>query len=190
MRGQLGYLVCTKPAPSMTRGVWNHPQRGCGRLLVSRRAGRRVAQHGWAQSGSGRGEACLIGHAGERVVAFVVLKPGAALTAASTDVSGELAAHGARSMGPTFRPRAIHVVPELPKTQSGKVVRRLIRLAHLREPGGYLDSGESRGAGALQNLRRLPSLQYLDCERFRINVALLEICAIIRTSAPGERLWG
>jgi hypothetical protein len=115
---------------------------------------------------------------------------GAALTAASTDVSGELAAHGARSMGPTFRPRAIHVVPELPKTQSGKVVRRLIRLAHLRKPGGYLDSGESRGAGALQNLRRLPSLQYLDCERFRINVALLEICAIIRTSAPGERLWG
>lgn len=135
-------------------------------------------------------EACLIGHTGERVVAFVVLKPGAALTAASTDVSGELAAHGARSMGPTFRPRAIHVVPELPKTQSGKVVRRLIRLAHLRKPGGYLDSGESRGAGALQNLRRLPSLQYLDCERFRINVALLEICAIIRTSAPGERLWG
>ena len=135
-------------------------------------------------------EACLIGHTGERVLAFVVLKPGAALTAASTDVSGELAAHGARSMGPTFRPRAIHVVPELPKTQSGKVVRRLIRLAHLRKPGGYLDSGESRGAGALQNLRRLPSLQYLDCERFRINVALLEICAIIRTSAPGERLWG
>jgi acetyl-CoA synthetase len=135
-------------------------------------------------------EACLIGHTGERVVALAVLKPGAALTAASTDVSGELAAHGARSMGPTFRPRAIHVVPELPKTQSGKVVRRLIRLAHLRKPGGYLDSGESRGAGALQNLRRLPSLQYLDCERFRINVALLEICAIIRTSAPGERLWG
>ena len=150
-------------------------------------------------------EACLIGHAavseaavigvpdeltGESLIAFVVLKPGAALTAASTDVSGELAAHGARSMGPTFRPRAIHVVPELPKTQSRKVVRRLIRLAHLREPGGYLDSGESRGAGALQNLRRLPSLQYLDCERFRINVALLEICAIIRTSAPGERLWG
>ena len=135
-------------------------------------------------------EACLIGHTGERVLAFVVLKPGAALTAASTDVSGELAAHGARSMGPTFRPRAIHVVPELPKTQSGKVVRRLIRLAHLRKPGGYLDSGESRGAGALQNLRRLPSLQYLDCERSRFNVALLEICAIIRTSAPGERLWG
>lgn len=135
-------------------------------------------------------EACLIGHTGERVVAFVVLKPGAALTAASTDVSGELAAHGARSMGPTFRPRAIHVVPELPKTQSRQVVRRLIRLAHLREPGGYLDRRESRGAGALQNLRRLPSLQYLDCERFRINVALLEICAIIRTSAPGERLWG
>src|ERR1035438_8632714 len=27
VRGQLGYLVCTKPAPSMTRGVWNDPRR-------------------------------------------------------------------------------------------------------------------------------------------------------------------
>src|ERR1017187_4923988 len=51
--------LCTKPAPSMTRGVWNHPQRGCGRLLVSRRAGRRVVQRGWAQSGSGRGGGVL-----------------------------------------------------------------------------------------------------------------------------------
>ncbi|MBX5494950.1 MAG: AMP-binding protein, partial [Bryobacteraceae bacterium] len=27
VRGQMGYLVCTRPAPSMTRGVWNDPQR-------------------------------------------------------------------------------------------------------------------------------------------------------------------
>ena len=27
VRGRKGYLVCTAPAPSMTRGIWNDPQR-------------------------------------------------------------------------------------------------------------------------------------------------------------------
>ncbi len=27
VRGKMGYLVCTRPAPSMTRGIWNDPQR-------------------------------------------------------------------------------------------------------------------------------------------------------------------
>ena len=27
VRGRMGYLVCTQPAPSMTRGIWNDPQR-------------------------------------------------------------------------------------------------------------------------------------------------------------------
>jgi acetyl-CoA synthetase len=99
-------------------------------------------------------EACLIAHAavseaavigvpdeltGEAVVAFVVLKPGAV----PVDVQGELAAHVARSMGPAFRPRAIFAVPELPKTQSGKVVRRLIRQAYLREPLGDTSTVEN-----------------------------------------------
>jgi acetyl-CoA synthetase len=99
-------------------------------------------------------EACLIAHpavseaavigvpdelTGESVVAFVVLKPGAALT----NFNDELAAHVARSMGPAFRPRAIHAVPELPKTQSGKVVRRLIRQAYLREPLGDTSTVEN-----------------------------------------------
>ena len=82
---------------------------------------------------------------GESVVAFVVLKPGAALT----NVNQELAAHVAREMGPTFRPRAIYAVQELPKTQSGKVVRRLIRRAYLREPLG--DTSTLENPGALEN---------------------------------------
>jgi acetyl-CoA synthetase len=105
-------------------------------------------------------EACLIAHGavseaavigapdeltGESVVAFVVLKPGAALT----NVSQELAAHLALQMGPTFRPRAIYAVRELPKTQSGKVVRRLIRRAYLREPLG--DTSTLENPGALEN---------------------------------------
>jgi len=79
---------------------------------------------------------------GECVVAFVVLKSAATLT----NVSEELAAHVARSMGPTFRPRAIFAVPELPKTQSGKVVRRLIRQAYLREPLGDTSTVENPAA--------------------------------------------
>jgi len=184
VRGQLGYLVCTKPSPSMTRGVWNDPQRyleaywsrwpgvwyhgdwasvdadGCwfvqGRADESFNvAGRKV--------GPAEVEACLIAHAavseaavigvpdeitGESVVAFVVLKPGVALT----DDSGELAAHVARSMGSAFRPRAVQVVPELPKTQSGKVVRRLIRQAYLREPLGDISTVEN--PAALERFKR------------------------------------
>jgi acetyl-CoA synthetase len=102
-------------------------------------------------------EACLIAHqavseaavigvpddlTGESVVAFVVLKPDAMIT----DVNGELGAHVAHSMGPTFRPRAVNAVPELPKTQSGKVVRRLIRRAYLHEPLGDVSTVENPAA--------------------------------------------
>lgn len=187
VRGQMGYLVCTKPAPSMTRGIWNDP----GRYLEtywSRWPG--VWYHGdWAvvdadgywflegradesfnvagrKVGPAEVEACLIAHAavseaavigvpdeltGESVVAFVVLKPGAALTASSSDVGGELAAHVARSMGAAFRPRAVFPVPELPKTQSGKVVRRLIRKAYLREPLDDISTVEN--PQALENFK-------------------------------------
>jgi acetyl-CoA synthetase len=181
VRGQLGYLVCTKPAPSMTRGVWNDPQRYL-EAYWSRWPG--VWYHGdWAsvdadghwflhgradetfnvagrKVGPAEVEGCLIEHAsvseaavigvpdeltGESVVAFVVLKPGCAITAI-TNVSEELAAHVAHRMGPTFRPRAIYVVPELPKTQSGKVVRRLIRQAYLGQPLGDASTVENPGA--------------------------------------------
>ena len=43
-------------------------------------------------------------------------------------------------LGPTFRPREVHVVAELPKTQSGKFVRRLIRQKYLGEPLGDLST--------------------------------------------------
>ena len=47
-RGEMGYLVCTKPAPSMTRGIWGDPERyletywsTLARHVVSRRLGQR-----------------------------------------------------------------------------------------------------------------------------------------------------
>jgi acetyl-CoA synthetase len=80
---------------------------------------------------------------GEAIVAFVVPNSGAAIPA---EVLDEIAAHVVESLGPTFRPRAIQAVAELPKTQSGKVVRRLIRQSYLGEPAGDLSTVENAKA--------------------------------------------
>jgi acetyl-CoA synthetase len=45
-----------------------------------------------------------------------------------------------------FRPREVLVVSELPKTQSGKIVRRLIRLQYLGEPLGDVSAVANPGA--------------------------------------------
>ncbi|MFE7854762.1 acetate--CoA ligase [Streptomyces sp. NPDC057403] len=63
---------------------------------------------------------------GQGVVAFVILR-GEAGTPQAEDVSSELRAHVAKEIGPIARPRQILVVAELPKTRSGKIMRRLLR---------------------------------------------------------------
>jgi len=89
-------------------------------------------QHG------GVAEAAVIGVPdelkGEAIVGYAVAKPGVTLdpAAVSAAVVGFL--------GPTFRPRDVIVVPELPKTQSGKIVRRLLRQKYLGEPLGDLST--------------------------------------------------
>ncbi|MFN7994439.1 MAG: AMP-binding protein [Bryobacteraceae bacterium] len=178
VRGRMGYLVCRKPGPSMTRGIWGDSQRYL-ETYWSRFPG--IWYHGdWASTdedgcwflhgradesfnvagrkvGPAEVEECLLEHpavsesavigipdslTGEAVVAFVVLKPDAQLT----DVSAQLSAHVGSAMGPTFRPTDIRAVPELPKTQSGKVVRRLIRQAYLGETLGDVSTVENPGA--------------------------------------------
>ena len=48
----------------------------------------------------------------------------------------ELRAHVAKEIGPIARPRQIMIVPELPKTRSGKIMRRLLRdVAENRDVG-------------------------------------------------------
>ena len=42
-------------------------------------------------------------------------------------VSKELRDHVAKEIGPIAKPRTIFVVAELPKTRSGKIMRRLLR---------------------------------------------------------------
>ncbi|MFF9812299.1 acetate--CoA ligase [Streptomyces sp. NPDC014006] len=81
-------------------------------------------------------EAAVVGASdpttGQGVVAFVILRsdagePGAGGQAGAEEVAGELRAHVAKEIGPIARPRQILVVAELPKTRSGKIMRRLLR---------------------------------------------------------------
>ncbi len=72
---------------------------------------------------------------GQAVVAFVILRGGAA-EQSPEDTATELRAHVAQQIGPIAKPRTILVVPELPKTRSGKIMRRLLRdVAEHRQVG-------------------------------------------------------
>ncbi|MGW4892414.1 AMP-binding enzyme, partial [Kitasatospora sp. NPDC004240] len=65
--------------------------------------------------------------------AFVILRGTAT---ESPELTEDLRAHVARTLGPIARPKQIKVVAELPKTRSGKIMRRLLRdIAEGREVG-------------------------------------------------------
>jgi acetyl-CoA synthetase len=71
---------------------------------------------------------------GQAIVAFVILRQSAGDGGA--DVVAELRNHVAKEIGPIAKPRQIMVVAELPKTRSGKIMRRLLRdVAENREIG-------------------------------------------------------
>lgn len=72
---------------------------------------------------------------GQALVCFVVLKPASA-GGEPAAISRELVAHVAAQLGKPLAPKAVHVVPALPKTRSGKIVRGTIRRAYLGEPLG------------------------------------------------------
>jgi acetyl-CoA synthetase len=65
---------------------------------------------------------------GQGIVAFVILRGGGAATEdEGAALVKELREHVAKEIGPIAKPRQIMVVPELPKTRSGKIMRRLLR---------------------------------------------------------------
>ncbi|WP_313407031.1 acetate--CoA ligase [Aeromicrobium sp.] len=71
---------------------------------------------------------------GQAVVAFVILRESAAES--TEEHIAALRNHVAKEIGPIAKPRQIMVVPELPKTRSGKIMRRLLRdVAENREVG-------------------------------------------------------
>lgn len=73
---------------------------------------------------------------GQAVVAFVIIKASQKDAASREDVAEVLRSHVAEQIGAIARPRRIFVVNELPKTRSGKIMRRLLRdVAEGREVG-------------------------------------------------------
>jgi acetyl-CoA synthetase len=153
----------------MTRGIWNDPQRYLdtywsrfpgmwyhgdwasvdedghwflhGRADESNVAGRKMGPAEVEQAmlqHPGVAEAAVIGVPdpikGEAIVGYAVAKPGSPLDAAS------VAAAVVEVLGAIFRPREAIITPELPKTQSGKIVRRLMRQKYLGEPLGDLST--------------------------------------------------
>jgi len=61
---------------------------------------------------------------GQGIVAFVILRGG---SEDGPDLAQTLRDHVTHEIGPIAKPRQIMVVPELPKTRSGKIMRRLLR---------------------------------------------------------------
>jgi acetyl-CoA synthetase len=77
---------------------------------------------------------------GEAIVGYAVARAGVVVEGAA------VCATVADVLGPMFRPREVVVVAELPKTQSGKIVRRLMRCRYLGEPLGDISAVANPGA--------------------------------------------
>jgi acetyl-CoA synthetase len=78
--------------------------------------------------------------AGEVVKAFVALRPN---YAASEGLRRELLGHARRRLGAAVAPKEIDFRDNLPKTRSGKIMRRLLKARELGLPEGDLSSLES-----------------------------------------------
>ncbi|QCR18567.1 acetate--CoA ligase [Agrococcus sp. SGAir0287] len=85
-------------------------------------------------------EAAVVGASdettGQAVVAFVILKARFADAQSVEESEAALREHVANDIGKIARPRQVFIVPDLPKTRSGKIMRRLLRdLAEGRDLG-------------------------------------------------------
>jgi acetyl-CoA synthetase len=173
VRGEVGELVCTRPWPGMTRGIWGDPQRYL-ETYWSRFPG--VWVHGdWASVDEdgywylhGRSDDTL-NIAGKRIgpaelESAAMNHPAVAEAAAigvPHEVKGEavwifcvlkpgreappeeIAAAVTGELGKAFKPERILFVSALPKTRSAKVVRRAVRATALGSDPGDLSSLEN-----------------------------------------------
>lgn len=185
--GEGGYLVITKPWPSMLRGIWGDPQRykdtywarwdhlyfagdGAkkdedGNIWILGRVDDVMNVSGHRLSTSeiesalvshpSVAEAAVVGAAddmtGQAVVAFVILRAGAA-AGNGEDLVTALKAHVGKEIGAIAKPKSIMVVSELPKTRSGKIMRRLLRdVAENREVGDVTTLADSSVMDFIKN---------------------------------------
>ena len=161
---QGGYLVITKPWPSMLRTIWGDNERYIktywsqfnNKYYVAGDSAHRdkdgyywilgrvddvlkVAGH---RLGTMEVESALVAHPrvaeaavvgrphdikGEAIVAFVILKGQRPTGAEAEELVKELKNFVAKSMGPIAKPDDIRLADNLPKTRSGKIMRRLLR---------------------------------------------------------------
>jgi acetyl-CoA synthetase len=173
VRGEVGELVCKRPFPGMTRGLWGAPERY---LETYWRRFPGVWTHGDWASVDGDGYWYLHGRsddtlniAGKRIgpaelESAAVSHPGVAEAAAvgvPHEVKGEVAwvfcvrapdtdaaerdvaAKVAEVLGKAFTPERIVFVGSLPKTRSAKIVRRAVRAKVLGKDPGDLSSVEN-----------------------------------------------
>jgi acetyl-CoA synthetase len=155
-----GYLVLTRPWPSMLRGIWGDPERyrdtywrrfgdkyfagdGAKRdedgyfwllgrvddiMLVSGHNISTTEVESALVDHSACAEAAVVGKddatTGQAIAAFVILRGG---VEPSDALVGELRDHVAKLIGPIAKPKSILFTEELPKTRSGKIMRRLLR---------------------------------------------------------------
>ncbi|MBD7956303.1 acetate--CoA ligase [Microbacterium sp. Sa4CUA7] len=85
-------------------------------------------------------EAAVVGASdettGQAVVAFVIVKQSYLSAHSPEGLAGTLRGWVGEQIGPIARPRDVYIVGELPKTRSGKIMRRLLRdVAEGREVG-------------------------------------------------------
>jgi acetyl-CoA synthetase len=78
---------------------------------------------------------------GQAIVSFVIPRGSAGEEVEGEEFLKELRDHVAKTLGPIAKPRQIMMVPELPKTRSGKIMRRLLR-----------DVAENRSIGDVSTL--------------------------------------
>jgi acetyl-CoA synthetase len=176
-----GYLTLTKPWPGMLRGIWGDPQRyfdtywsrfegryfagdGCklydeGYLWLLGRvddvmnvSGHRISTtevESALVSHPAVAEAAVVGAlddtTGQAIIAYVTLRAGSVV-----DIN-ELRDHVATEIGAIAKPKMIFFTPDLPKTRSGKIMRRLLRdVAEGRNLGDTTTLADASIVGELQ----------------------------------------
>jgi acetyl-CoA synthetase len=87
---------------------------------------------------------------GEAIVVFCVLGRGAR---DDPELKAQVSAHVVEALGKALKPERIEVVPQLPKTRSGKVMRRVIRSAYLGLDPGDLSALDD--SSVLERIRAL-----------------------------------
>jgi acetyl-CoA synthetase len=177
-----GYLTLTRPWPGMLRGIWGDPERyrdtywsrypgryfaGDGAKLdsdgylwllgrvddVMNVSGHRISTtevESALVSHPAVAEAAVVGAndptTGQAIIAYVITRSGAEVGVE------ELRSHVAAEIGAIAKPKAIVITPDLPKTRSGKIMRRLLRdVAEGRILG---DTTTLADAGVVDELQR------------------------------------